>query len=796
MLDPMRGPLLLVAAILLLPAALFGQTSTVSGRTLTPDNVPVTAVSVLLVPAEGAPRSTSSDDTGAFRFDGVSPGTYALRASRLGFAEREQPLLVGTNQTVTADIILVPNVIVIEGVTGQGVRQENRERDRFENESGITARVIEARSLRTLPGLAETDVLRAVSLLPGVVSTSDFSSSYNVRGGSADQNLILIDGFTVFNPFHLGGLFSVFSADAVERAELFAGGFGAEFGGRVSSVLNIESRSDTPAGLEASGGISMLATRLMVRAPLPSAVTRFFGGDDGSWFISGRRSYFDQILRPIADFPYHLTDLQARASTRTGSGGTLSFTGYIGEDVLDLSEFGLGDEEDEDDGEDSVLRLRWNWGNRVAGVRLLQPLGARWVADGRVGYSRFAERLVFSDFGDVRFVSGIEQGTARVDLTRELGGQNALRLGGALDRLSYDNLAEAGGTTFYVSNGSGYLGALYTALRLRPTERWIVDAGLRYDSWLSENGDRSVLSPRFSAKRFLGSGEGLAVKLAVGRYAQFVHSLRDEELPVSNDTWVLSDRYVPAVVSDQVQVGIESFWNNGWSASVEAYARRFEGVTEFNLSDNPNDVADDLLAGRGDSRGLDFLVRQTEGRLTGWATLSLLKATRTFPDQLAAGWAELPQEVTYPPIFDRRMKIDLVAQYTSESGLEIGAHWNFGSGIPYTRPVAQYLSWRHHPLEGRAEPYGIETGQDDLPLFVVLGDRNGERYPAYHRLDVTVRKPVVRSWGGYTPYLQVLNVYNRRNVLFYFYDYDRSPAVRSGFSMFPILPAIGVEVTF
>src|SRR5690606_15481041 len=139
---------------------------------------------------------------------------------------------------------------------------------------------------------------------------------------------------------------------------------------------------------------------------------------------------------------------------------------------------------------------------------------------------------------------------------------------------------------------------------------------------------------------------------------------------------------------------------------------------------------------------------------------------------------------------------DLVAQYVAESGLEIGGRWNFGSGLPYTRPLAQYLSWRHHPLEGRAGPYGIGSEAGGLPLFLFLGNRNAERYPAYHRLDVTVRRPFQRSWGSYVPYLQVLNVYNRRNVLFYFYDYNRSPPVRSGFSMFPILPAIGVEVTF
>src|SRR5690606_2571081 len=178
-------------------------------------------------------------------------------------------------------------------------------------------------------------------------------------------------------------LFSVFNADAVERAELFAGGFGAEFGGRVSSVLNIESRTDVPASTELVGGVSLLATRLLVRGPLPIGAPTDSTAARGSWYLSGRRSYFDQLLRPVADFPYHLTDLQAGATIPTRGGGQLSFTGYWGEDVLDLSNFGG----DDDDGASDVLRLRWRWGNQVIGGRLVQPLPRGWIGEARLGFS-------------------------------------------------------------------------------------------------------------------------------------------------------------------------------------------------------------------------------------------------------------------------------------------------------------------------------------------------------------------------------------------------------------------------
>ncbi|MQA90505.1 MAG: TonB-dependent receptor plug domain-containing protein [Gemmatimonas sp.] len=757
----------------------------------TGSGLPDVAVSLEGGPDVATTRTVLSDQVGAFRFVAVSPGSYTLSARRIGYAVEDIGVELQPGESRSVSLTLDTDTLQLEGVVAE-VSAANRERARFQTEPGVTARVVEGTTLRVLPGLGEADVLRAVQLLPGVVSTSDFSSSYNVRGGSADQNLILLDGFTIFNPFHLGGLFSVFNADAVERAELFAGGFGAEFGGRVSSVLNIESRGEAPEGMEASGGVSLLASRLLVRSRLPDAVGTALGGQAGSFFISGRRSYFDQLLRPVTEFPYYLGDVQAHAAIETANGGQVSITGYVGQDVLDLGQLGLSDSGDAAD----VLRLRWNWGNQVIGGRWTQPVGAGWMAESRLGFSRFSERLAFLDFGDVRFESGVDQIVWRGELAKDFPGATSLRIGLAADNLRYRNFAEAGGTTFIDAEGDGLLGGAYASLRWQP-RRWIIEPGVRVDAWKTQ----TVVSPRFAVKRFFGASENMAVKFAAGRYSQFLQSLRDEELPVSNDNWVLADENIPAVVSDQVQLGFEAFWGTGWSASVELYGRTFDGVIEYNLAEDPNDPTDDLQAGDGWSYGVDTQLRRSEGSITGWLTLSFLKAERTFPDPLVASIDELPQTVSYPPIYDRRINFDAVAQYTTASDFEIGIRWNFGSGLPFTRPVAQHFSWWHDPVRGVAGPVaGVDEDDEDdevdLPVTVVLGPRNAERYPSYHRLDLTVRRSFQRSWGSFVPYLQILNVYNRRNVLFYFYDYDRSPPVRSGFSMFPFLPAIGVEVTF
>jgi hypothetical protein len=749
------------------------------------------AVVRLRRPDDATPRWTAlTDPQGAYRIVGVPPGRYTLEIGHLGYAEEQRPLTLRAGERVRLDLQLRVAAVELEGLDVRGRRDENRERSRFETEAGVTARVIGGEELKLLPGLAEADVLRAIELLPGVVSTSDFSSAFNVRGGSADQNLILLDGFPIFNPFHLGGLFSVFNPDAIARAELFAGGFGAEYGGRVSSVLTIESKSDVGQGLEGGAGVSLLASRLMLRSPLPGAIGRSLGGQQGSWSVSARRSYFDKLLAPVVDFPYHLTDLQGHAMLETAGGGRLRLTGYLGEDVLDLSDFIPPG----DDGE-SILRIRWNWGNQVAGAHWEQPLG-QWVMNTRLGYSRFAEALGFVDFADTRFGSRISQLTLRSDLGRDFSPQVTLKTGVEASRMGYHNSAEAGGTSFGSSADNGILTATYGSLNWRPAPEWMVEPGLRVDMWRAEARTHTTLSPRFAVKRFFGAERDGAVKLSLGRYTQFIHSLRNEEFPLSNDVWILADESVPPVISDQAQLGIERFWGDRWYASLEGYYRTFRGVTEFNFADDPNDLTDDLLQGTGRSYGLDLLVRRSAGRLTGWTTVSLLRAERTFPNPAASGWDDFPPTVSFPPIFDRRADVDLVLQYRLPWDLEAGARWNFGSSLPYTRPVAQHVGWEYDLFRGGYRLPTSRPGRDGVPLYVVLGERNAERYSAYHRLDATLRRSFTPRWGTVSPYVQVLNVYNQRNVLFYFYNYDRMPPTRSGISMFPILPTIGLEVTF
>lgn len=748
---------------------------------------PVVSASVILLrPGVEAPfRGALTDRLGAFRLPGVPPGRYELRVERLGFEThtRVLDLVPGRNEI---EVELTPAAVELEGVRVEAER--SRERTRFEESAGITVREVSGAELRMIPGLAETDPIRAMEVLPGVVSTSDFAAAFNVRGGSADQNLILLDGIPIFNPFHLGGFFSVFNGDMVARAELATGGFPARQGGRVSSVLSVD--TDPGAGeLQVDAGISLLASRLAVAGGVPEGVEESLGLRQVRWRTSARRSYLDVLLRPVVDLPYALTDFQGFVEGWTEGGTRIAVTGYTGSDVLNLTNI---------DPRDFPLRIRWDWGNDVAGVQVTRPRPGGGSLDLRAGYSRFATGLRFPDFDDTDFRSRIDQVTLQGDLEGRPSPNSTLRIGVSADRQSYDNLAASGGTQFAAGVGRGWLLGTYLQADLR-SGPWLVEAGVRLDAWQPEGETgATVPGPRLAVKRFLGTERDWALKFAAGRYSQFLHSIRDEELPLGLDIWVLAGDRVPHAVSDQVQGGVEGFLGDRWSLTLEGYHRWFDGMVANNLAEDPNDPLDDLLRGTGRSYGADLFLRRNGPGLSGWLSLSWLRATRTFED-IFSGQVPAPV-LTYAPIFDRRVDLDLVLQVPLPWEVQGGVRFTYGTGLPYTPPVSAFdLYGPRFSAQGRLiwqGDNGEAEAEEDPPTGVILAPRNSVRYPAYHRLDVSARRPFRRSWGRITPYVDILNVYNQRNVLFYFHQYREAPFTRSGISMFPLLPTVGFEVNF
>jgi len=762
--------------------AVHAQLATVQGRITSNEGAAVFAAAVqILEPGETqALRATETDRVGYFRLEDVAPGTYELQIGRLGFELRVVTIEVRGGQVETVDVVMTEAALTLEGISVDVER--SRERARFEDRVGLTSQEISGADLDRIPGIAESDPVRAVAVLPGVVTTSDFSSAFNVRGGSADQNLILLDGLPVFNPFHLGGFFSVFNADMVERAELFAGGFPSEYGGRVSSVLAIESDpGDGDFSLDA--GVSLLATRVAVGSGLRDSWNEKLGLTSSRWRVSGRRSYVDVLFAPVADIPYHLQDLQGVFEGWTPGGGRVTVTGYSGRDVVDFGQ--IADE-------DFPLRINWSWGNDLIGARWSQPRPDGSSFDIRAGFSRFNTDLAFPDFADTEFRSAINLFTMSAEAQARPWNHWTMKGGVKAERTTYDNRFATGGTEFAGGNGNGWLLGGFVQGTWRTAERWVVELGSRLDGWLSDPGGGFVeVGPRLAVKRFFG-GRDWAAKASVGRYTQFLHSARDEELPLGLDIWILTGERAPAVVSDQIQVGTEGYPMEDWFVSLEGYYRDFDGVVTTNFAEDPNDPLDDLLPGTGTSYGADLFIRKSGEGITGWLSLSWLRANRSFPD-FNSGLDPAPV-VEYAPIFDRRIDADLVLSFPLPREIEGGLRLNVGTGLPYTQPLGSYPYYSPQlSLLGQLQ---WPPRADDSDFGIVLGPRNEARYPVYHRMDLSFRKTYQKSWGTIRPHLDILNVYNRRNVLFYFYEYEATPPTRSGVSMFPFLPTLGVEISF
>jgi hypothetical protein len=781
--------LLSICPLGLSPAGLRAQTGLLDGRVRDDAGAAVYGANVELFARSAsaadarALRSAFTDPLGVFRMESVETGSYRIRVSSLGFETREDTVTVGDARS-TLELSMTRTAIALEGITVETIRQ--RERISFERDAGATIREITKGEMLRLPGLAEADPLRAVEVLPGVVSVSDLSSAFHVRGGSADQNLILLDGVPLLSPFHLGGFFSVFNADMLRSAELQSGGFSAQHGGRISSVLEIN--SDAGDGrFRADAGVSLLASRLALAGGLGAAAGKL-GLREARWRASARRSYLDWVLKPIFHFPYHLTDLQGVFEGWTEGGDRISLTAYSGRDQLDLGRL---------DPESFPLRIAWGWGNDAVGgswTRALQGGGSVQLS---AGGTRFASDLGFPDFEDINFETSVDQLYARAEVSGRPANGLRLQTGAAIDRMSFDNLAEAGGTVFGQGDGSGWLFGGYGLAEWTRQGAWILEAGARVDVWNPYTGDVGVeVAPRLAAKRFLWDGR-VAVKGALGRYTQFVHSLRDEELPIGLDVWVVSGQGVPSLRSDQIQGALEAYLTDQWFVSAEAYLRTFDGVVAFNPAEDPNDTYDDLLSGRGRSQGVDFLVRREGGAWGGWMALSWLRARRTFPDFLAPPLADGgTPEVDYSPVFDRRVDLDLVMRFPLPFSWLGGLRWNLATGTPYTRPLGTYAYFRPRFVD-RGGRFSWNQDEGDFGRWAVaLGGRNAERYPTYHRLDVSARRTFEKSWGSITPHVDVLNVYNRKNVLLYYFDYQDETPRRWGISMFPFLPTIGVEVSF
>ncbi len=743
-------------------------------------------------PAGRELRRAATDDAGAFIAEGLPEGPVVVRARALGHRPATRLVTVRAGDTVSVRLTLEPAVQELAAVQA---RERVGERARFEQVPEVGQVTITGRALRALPSIGEPDVLRTAQLMAGVVARNDFSAGYNVRGGESDQNLVLLDGIPVYNPFHLGGLFGTFVDQAVASVDLSVGGFPAEHGGRLSRVLDVRPKAEERRGVHGAAQVSLVSTS----GAVGGAFGRTPDGDARtSWNVAARRTYLDALVGALSDrtLPYHFEDAQLHVTQRVGS-GTLALTAYAGADVLDGSFAQFGDSARAGGGD-----FAFTWGNALAGLAWRQPLPAlaRRVggADSaqlvqRASVTRFSTTLDLGD-GTVRFVNDVTEArvAGQLSATGARGGRHTPRVGYEAARVSvaYDAGSNASPSDLFTLRQQPTLLAAYVDDTWRLHPRLLARVGARLEG---VGGARwGALSPRASVRWF--ATPDLALTLAGGQYTQAMHAVRNEDAPVRIfDFWVGSDRYVRPSRATHLVLGAERWMGALAFARVEAWGKGFTDVPEPNDGDDPAVRGDEFNRLRGRAYGVDVLLRRLEGtRVAGWVAYGYAVSTRE-PAGASPGATGVSflRSGSFWPAQDRRHTLNVVGTWRAGRAWVASARFGFGSGTPFTDIEGQLV---RRVYDGMRNSW--DTGTRTREPEALGGPRNGVRYPVFHRLDLGLSRSFQRGATTWTPSLSLVNAYNRRNTFVYTFDYTAQPPTRQAVSQFPLLPSVGLAVEF
>jgi len=745
-------------------------------------------------------KGTSTNTYGFFSLT-VEQGEYTLVTRFIGFKEQEIPIVLDKDITMNMDMVSsVVTTRVVEVVGKKGEHTDGTQMGRVE---------MEVDQLKTLPALlGEVDIIKAIQFLPGVQTNGEGNSGFYVRGGGPDQNLILLDEATVYNAAHLFGFFSIFNADAIKNVELIKGGMPANYGGRLSSVLDITMRDGNMKELHGEGGIGLISSRFTLEGPLKK--------DVGSFIVSGRRTYIDILTQPFipedSDFGgtrYFFYDINAKANYRLGPKDRVYLSSYFGRDVFDF---------DTNDNSDPVFSIPW--GNATVAARWNHLFNPKLFLNATATFSdyRFEFGAQQSQFAFNLF-SGIKDYGLKLDFSYYPNVNHKIKYGGQYIYHTYTpNTVEANSGDVEFDTGeqvslNAHEVALYALDEFDVTDNFRVNAGLRFAHFrhvgpykfrvfdsagelqnvIDYSGGETVaayngLEPRLSMRYKLN--EDVSLKASGTRNLQFVHLASFASISLPTDVWLPSSERVKPQVAWQYAAGyFQELFNDKYEASIEAYYKDLDNLVEYEEGADPQNTVnanfdDQFVFGSGYSYGAELFIKRREGRLTGWLGYTWSKTIRQFD--------EIDEGREFPSRWDRRHDLSIVGSFELNKKVTLGAAFVYATGQAVTLPVNRYL------INGQI-----------VSEFV---DRNGFRLAPYHRMDVsatlngnptkevkdpesgeliTVPKKVISSWT-----FGIYNVYNRANPYFIFFE--NSGDLASGelevnaqqVSLFSILPSI------
>ena len=719
----------------------------------------------VVVPETGDGTATNND--GYYTLRGLSPGTYTVVFSYVGFQRQAEEVTLEAGEERRLDVALPPVDLQTDEVVVTGTSEDENADRRLGADRLRTATVTE------LPSVLEPDVFRSLSLLPGVTTASDYSSNLYIRGGGPDQTLVLLDGTTVYNPTHFFGFFSTFNPDAIKDVQLYKGAYPAEYGGRLGSVVSIYNKDGNRR--ETTGGLStgLLASRAYVEGP--------YGGTDedpaGSYMIAVRRSTLEPVLAVLrgADVDgipdsFSFYDVNAKINYDVGPNDKLSLAAYGGQDFLDLQFQTQG-------------RFDIQYGNQTVSADWTHLFGNQVFSTLTVTGSRYRSTPV-ADLAGTRFTqeNGVDDLSVNADVEYTPNEVHTLKSGLRASTLAFTLTNTFDGNTSFDQRITAHRAAVYVHDTYEPTDTWTLRGGVR-GTYFSR-GDFWRISPRLSVEYTLTPS--VQLQAAYGRYHQFL-TLETSELFTGFDTWLMSADGVPPSYGDQLAVGLQARLGPGWRLEAEAYARTMRSLFEQDpfLPDNAGvPYPDRFHFGDGRAYGAEVLLRRREGPLTGSLAYTLGRTERRFPNVNLSRDGE-PQY--YPPKYDRTHSLTLTTSYHLTDAWRLTGTFNYNTGQAFTQPELRY--------ELVDDPFQPSNEARN----VLVSPFNNARLPDYHRLDLGVAR-TGRFFGiaDYELQFQVINAYSRRNIWFYQYQAEDDGTIdRTEVPQIPVpIPNLSFSLTF
>ena len=743
--------------MLFMPTMLIAQNASVNGY-ITDKSSGETLISANVALLENN-RGTSTNTLGYFSLTNLEPGTYTIAGSYIGFKLFRKTITLSADETLRLDIELEPNVVSTDEivVTSDRVKEEQK---------NIGTAEINTELIKSLPKVFEADVFRSIQLLPGVKAASDFSSGLYIRGGSPDQTLILLDRNTVYNPSHFFGFFSTFNPDAIKDVRLYKGGYPAEYGGRLGSVLTIYNKDGNRNETEGTATLGMLASRVSIEGPYKK----------GSWMFSARRSTLEPVLAALrstsVNIPssFYFLDFNGKVNFDASKNDKLSLAFYSGQDKVN---FPFSD--------DAEFKL--NYGNRTLSTNwthiFSDKLFSNFVLTGSQ-YFNYPE--VELGGTPIERRNNIYDYSVKADLEYLPNEKHELAIGiwaGTLTIRLNDRFDDE--PSFSSRSHSKY-GSVYLSDTWRPSDKWKIVSGIR-TSYLSD-GDYFRLEPRVSLE--YKANDRIRLQTAYGRYNQYLTLITNEAFS-GFDVWLTADDGVKPSFGDQFIVGAKTIPFLGYGLDIEFYYRTMNDMFELDpfLQDVSGlDYPELFRIGNGDAYGAELFFEKRVGDLTGFIGYTFAYTWKKFDEYNNDIGNPDGSGRRYPPKYDRRNDVNLVLSYQLSKRWKSTLSFNYATGQAYTQVLGRYTV------------SNTPWSNADFNTFTV-GKINASRLPAYHRMDVSfARSGTFFGMGEAEWQFQIINVYSRRNIWFYNFDFDENPVSRSAVPLLPLLPTISYTVNF